>query len=509
MAEGKVFESALTNESNPQYVRGIDSSGRSIKVPASSFAKPSEVQELISASEAERQRIFEQNEAHRQELPNKVAALELRVNDLESSEDIGGGSASGTGWNAEQIYILDEIGNHVNFTDENGGKLWDRLIQSLKAPSVVKLQSISAVYSGGSVAVGTLTQNLSLSVKALYSNGAERVVYGYSLNPSTIALGSNTIVVSYADKTATFNVVGIEIPQEATLQSISAVFNGESAEVGTSAEDLDITVTGHYSDGTTRTETEWTISGSVIEGNNTFYIYLADKSCVVNVSGVATEQIPDNKILQFNGVSEGSYGAFYIPTESLDDGLYYYKLDDSIQSSLYARINKYGIIAIIGSKSIAVGISPSYNNNDKITQYSIDGGNIKLAGSNLSRLYDNTIYNLYKLDTEDYKNGSYEVIEDNSYLNSIHLPNEFNTNNLAAAIIEVPSSLNTSNSGDGGRCPKVVLISNEGIVRTMGKNYANENQSVTITDNIIVGATAVRIYKGTKATFYSVKVQVP
>lgn len=86
MAEGKVFESALTNVSNPQYVRGIDSSGRSIKVPASSFAKPSEVQELVSASEAERQRIFEQNEAQRQELPNKVAELELKVGTIKSND---------------------------------------------------------------------------------------------------------------------------------------------------------------------------------------------------------------------------------------------------------------------------------------------------------------------------------------------------------------------------------------------------------------------------------------
>ena len=72
---------------------------------------------------------------------------------------------------------------------------------------------------------------------------------------------------------------------------ISAVFNGEYAQIGTDAKDLDITVTGHYEDGKTATLTGWTISGTVVDGTNVFTVVLGEFTTTVSVTGVE-ELIP-------------------------------------------------------------------------------------------------------------------------------------------------------------------------------------------------------------------------
>lgn len=71
------------------------------------------------------------------------------------------------------------------------------------------LTGISAVYSGGAVAVGTAVSALTgVVVTAHYSDGTTAVVTGYTLSGS-IAEGSNTITVSYGGKTTTFTVTGV------------------------------------------------------------------------------------------------------------------------------------------------------------------------------------------------------------------------------------------------------------------------------------------------------------
>lgn len=71
------------------------------------------------------------------------------------------------------------------------------------------LTSISAVYSGGDVAVGTaLTDLTGIVVTATYSDGSTETVTGYTLS-GEIADGSNTITVSYNGKTTAFTVTGV------------------------------------------------------------------------------------------------------------------------------------------------------------------------------------------------------------------------------------------------------------------------------------------------------------
>ena len=87
--------------------------------------------------------------------------------------------------------------------------LWGGGGESGGGETEVTLSSISAVYSGGDVTVGTDVTKLSdIVVTATYSDGSTKAVTDYTLS-GTIAEGSNTITVSYGGKTTTFTVTGV------------------------------------------------------------------------------------------------------------------------------------------------------------------------------------------------------------------------------------------------------------------------------------------------------------
>lgn len=73
----------------------------------------------------------------------------------------------------------------------------------------VTLSGISAAYSGGEVTEETSVNDLTgIVVTAVYSDGTTEAVTGYTLS-GTIAVGENTIVVTYGDKTTSFIVIGV------------------------------------------------------------------------------------------------------------------------------------------------------------------------------------------------------------------------------------------------------------------------------------------------------------
>ena len=73
-----------------------------------------------------------------------------------------------------------------------------------------------------------------------------------------------------------------------TLQSISATYSGSDVAVGTALTDLtDITVTAHYSDGSTANVTDYTLSGEIAEGSNTITVSYGGKTTTFTVTGVA------------------------------------------------------------------------------------------------------------------------------------------------------------------------------------------------------------------------------
>lgn len=149
------------------------------------------------------------------------------------------------------------------------------------------LIAISATYRGGSVPTGTSLSSLTdITVTASYSDNSTVTVDNYSMS-GAINVGSNTITVSYGGKVTSFTVVGEPLPIE--LTSISATYSGGSVPAGTLVESLSgITVTAHYSDGSTSIVSGATRSGTINAGENTITITYKGKSTTVVVVGVAS-----------------------------------------------------------------------------------------------------------------------------------------------------------------------------------------------------------------------------
>lgn len=75
---------------------------------------------------------------------------------------------------------------------------------------------------------------------------------------------------------------------EVTLSSISATYSGGDVAVGTALTDLTgIVVTATYSDGSTETVTDYTLSGTIAEGSNTVTVSYGGKTANFTVTGVA------------------------------------------------------------------------------------------------------------------------------------------------------------------------------------------------------------------------------
>lgn len=75
---------------------------------------------------------------------------------------------------------------------------------------------------------------------------------------------------------------------EVTLTSITATYDGGDVAVGTALSDLTgIVVTATYSDGSTATVTEYTLSGAIAEGSNTVTVTYQGKTATFTVTGVA------------------------------------------------------------------------------------------------------------------------------------------------------------------------------------------------------------------------------
>lgn len=74
---------------------------------------------------------------------------------------------------------------------------------------------------------------------------------------------------------------------EVTLSSISATYTGGEVTTGTALSDLTgITVTATYSDGTTKTVTGYTLSGEILEGENTITVSYGGKTTTFTVTGI-------------------------------------------------------------------------------------------------------------------------------------------------------------------------------------------------------------------------------
>lgn len=150
--------------------------------------------------------------------------------------------------------------------------------------------SISATYTqSGAVYAGDSLDSLKsdLVVTATWSDATQTTVPAaeYVLS-GELTTGTSMVTVSYGGKTTTFNVVVSAVE----LASISAAFDAGGNTIYTD-DTLDslkqyMTVTAHYSDGTSETINNYTLSGTLTDGTSTITVAYDGKTTTVNIAGV-------------------------------------------------------------------------------------------------------------------------------------------------------------------------------------------------------------------------------
>lgn len=218
------------------------------------------------------------------------------------AKDMSGGVSAGTGLSTEAIDKLEEVGNYLAYTTADGGSKWTELISILRNGSSGGGSSETVPATGITLDKTTLsftdsaTQTLVTTVepsdttdKVVWTSNAESVAKVTNGVVKPLSNGSATITATCGSVSATcFVTVDIAEGGQVTLTSISATYTGGDVAVGTSLNDLTgITVTAHYSDGSTSNITEYTLSGTIVEGENTITVSYGGKTTTFIVVGIS------------------------------------------------------------------------------------------------------------------------------------------------------------------------------------------------------------------------------
>lgn len=262
----------------------------------------------------------------------------------------------------------------------------------------VMLASISATYSGGDVAVGTAVTALSgIVVTAHYSDGSTGIVTGYTLS-GNIAEGSNTITVSYGDKTTTFTVTGIAESGETKEIVINNV-------VDYSAINKD----GFYdaASGEFKTDTLHDSSGFVP----------VNPGDEIEFNGVSAAYFDADK----NYVSGISYSETVPKTVTVPDGVAF------ICFNYNANLKPYLIILPIKEADIAIGEELATSANiDTTGNYSEDGFNTNDTYGTLkpTNVSPGMVFTISNGDTAAFYSKDMVWVASSNARNSVTVPNQ-------------------------------------------------------------------------------------
>lgn len=181
----------------------------------------------------------------------------------------------------------------VAWIGADGQTYYDALETALNKTRTIS--SINAVFAQGSAVVYDTDELYSLkqylTVTATYNDTTTKEVSNYTLE-GTLTAGTNTITVAYGKKTTTFNVTVTH--QQKTLESITATFSS-SASITTDnvLDDLRpyLAVRATYSDGSTQTVSNYTLSGSLNVGTNTITVTYGGKTTTFTVNVIEAEVV--------------------------------------------------------------------------------------------------------------------------------------------------------------------------------------------------------------------------
>lgn len=253
---------------------------------------------------------------------------------------------------------------HLAWIDQQGQTYYDELEDALYEQDIKAVVSIDAVFTQGSLIVyeDTSLESLRdyLTVTATYTDQSTKEVINYNLS-GTLREGTSTVTVEYGSKRDTFSVV---VSGNTEVESITASFNQGTAVFyeDSSLDELKpyLTVTAHYSDDTSQTVTNYSLSGTLNVGSSTITVEYLGKRTTFTV--IVSERVV---LVSISAVFDSGSSIIYTD-DSLNSLKQYLTVTAQYSDGTSAVVNDYTLSGnlIIGSNTIVV----SYNN--KTTSFS-------------------------------------------------------------------------------------------------------------------------------------------
>ena len=283
----------------------------------------------------------------------------------------------------DRAYMYDKLTGKVIFAGRNTPYWGMDNISEESEPSV--LQSISAVYNGGNVAMGSDVNALKtdLVVTATYADSSTKTVPStdYTLSGNLSTVGSKTITVSYQNKTTTFNVTVTEMRLE-------AVFSGTDVLTSTPLNDLktDLVVT-LYEGSTSEVipSADYSLSGTLTKGTSVVEVSYRGVTTTFTINNVTLDTTAK---IAGSGILSWSSGAPKVTT--MTNGCYTTMCDAGESSQInYVA----GIVPTQGTVLVNNGANMVFYQNDAtesdVTTKAYDHVNMNtLSGGNASSGYN-------------------------------------------------------------------------------------------------------------------------
>ena len=201
---------------------------------------------------------------------------------------------------ATALDVFDSQGNYIETTWSDKMLITDARLNKIEDGITGVNQKIASIDTGGGnvgVSYDEVNEELTFVESGIVSGGGltEAQITALDNMFKVCAYTSQDISTQYEAFKSAFGIG--DTPADKTLTSISVEYTGGDVAVGTALTALTgITVTATYSDNSTAVVTDYTLSGTIVEGTNTITVTYQGQTASFVVTGVS--QSTTNNILQ-------------------------------------------------------------------------------------------------------------------------------------------------------------------------------------------------------------------
>ena len=419
--------------------------------------------------------------------------IEFEENDMQITLDFqGGGSIGGKGLTEDVKQALLQIAEKVAYIDDDGQDYYDALYDALYAVTAISInvQSIMLTSIGSTQQLTATTTPAGGAVTWASSNTSIATVSNTGLVTS-VGYGSCTITASSGSVSASCAVAVSQV----TLTSISAVYQQSGTVYDTDTLNSlksDLTVTATYSDSSTATVTEYTLSGTLTAGTSTITVSYGGKTTTFNVTVTAAPTLTSISAIYTQS------GTVY-DTDSLDS-----LKSDLVVTAHYSDQTTETVTTYTLSGTLTAGtstITVSYSG--KTTTFTVTVTAAPTLSS-ISAVYtqSGTVYETDSLDslksdlvvTAIYSDSSTETVTTYTLSGTLTV----GTSTITVSYSGKTTAINVTVSSDADE-PIIIsdrtytpgYIDDSGNIKSLSNNYVN-NMYIPITGNIIVDFTKTR-----------------